>query len=163
MRFRTERKHMIDFLFPVALLFVFAASALTVILLATNIYRNTTEHSSLNYTAGTSLSYITEKIHQSDENGKVSIGSFNGLDALILEQVINEESYFTYIYKDKGELKELYIKDGVEAPASSGKPILSVKSFAMKAVSEQTFSFSCTDEDGKTASSIVSVRSMAQH
>lgn len=163
MRFRTERKHMIDFLFPVALLFVFAASALAVILLATNIYRNTTEHSSLNYTAGTSLSYITEKIHQSDENGKVSIGSFDGLDALILEQIINEESYFTYIYADEGELKELYVKDGVEASASSGKPILLVKSFTMKAVSNQTFSFSCTDKDGKTASSIVSIRSMAQH
>ena len=47
MRFRTQQNHMIDFLFPVALFFVFAVSAMTVILLATGIYRSTTEHSSL--------------------------------------------------------------------------------------------------------------------
>ena len=48
MRFRTQQNHMIDFLFPVALFFVFAVSAMTVILLATGIYRSTTEHSSRN-------------------------------------------------------------------------------------------------------------------
>ena len=50
MRFHTQRKHMIDFLFSVALFFVFALSALIVILLAARIYQSTTEHSSLNYT-----------------------------------------------------------------------------------------------------------------
>ncbi len=50
MRFRVKQRHMIDFLFPVALFFVFALSALTVILLATQIYKSTTENSSLNYT-----------------------------------------------------------------------------------------------------------------
>ena len=62
---------MIDFLFPVALFFVFALSALTVILLAARIYQSTTESSSLNYTARTSLSYINEKIHQNDCDGAV--------------------------------------------------------------------------------------------
>ena len=38
MQSRTKRKHMIDFLFPTALFFVFALSALTVILIAARIY-----------------------------------------------------------------------------------------------------------------------------
>ena len=74
MRFRTKRRHMIDFLFPVALFFVFALSALTVLLLAARIYQSTTENSSLNYTSRTGLSYISEKIHQNDLGGHVSIG-----------------------------------------------------------------------------------------
>ena len=159
MRFRTQKNHMIDYLFPVALFFVFAVSALTVILLATNIYRSATEHSSLNYTAGTTLSYISEKIHQSDENGSISIGTFDGLDALILEQEYNGTSYFTYIYTDENELKELFVKEGVQADASSGRPILQVKSFEMEPVSDHTFRFTCTDEAGQNASSIVSTRS----
>lgn len=159
MRFRTQRNHMIDFLFPVALFFVFAVSALTVILLATNIYQSTTENSSLNYTANTSLSYITEKIHQSDENGKVSIGTFDGLDSLILEQEFNGETYFTYIYADQDELKELFVKDGVQVTAASGKAIIPIKSFTMKNAADQAYSFTCIDEDGQKATSIVSVHS----
>ena len=88
MRFHTKRKHMIDYLFPIALFFVFALSALTVLLLAARIYQSTTENSSLNYTSRTSLSYISEKIHQNDMDGKVTIGSFDGCDALIMEQNI---------------------------------------------------------------------------
>ena len=42
MQNKTQRSHMVDFLFPVALLFVFALSALAVILLATEVYRSTT-------------------------------------------------------------------------------------------------------------------------
>ena len=51
MGFRLKRRHMIDFIFPIALFFVFALSALTLILLSTQIYQSTTENSSLQYTA----------------------------------------------------------------------------------------------------------------
>lgn len=162
MRFRTQRNHMIDFLFPVALFFVFAVSALTVILLATNIYRSTTEHSSLNYTAGTSLSYITEKIHQGDEGGNISIGTFDGNDALVIEQEYNDEIYYTYIYEDEGALKELFVKAGVDVNASAGKTILPVKSFTVKEIGEQAFSFTCVDDDGQEASCAVSVHSTSR-
>lgn len=162
MRFRTQRNHMIDFLFPVALFFMFAVSALTVILLATNIYRSTTEHSSLNYTARTSMSYISEKIHQGDEDGNVSIDMFDGNDALVIEQEYNEETYFTYIYTDQGNLKEIFIKDGVEADAAAGKTILPVRSFTMSQTGKQAFSFTCVDEDGQEASCVVSIHSTSR-
>ena len=85
MRFQIKRKHMIDFLFPVALFFVFALSALATILLAARIYQDTTEHSALNYTSRTSLPYISEKLHQNDFDGTVSLGSFDGCDAIVME------------------------------------------------------------------------------
>ena len=85
MRFQPRKHHIIDILFPISLYFVFTVSALTVLLLATNVYRITTENSALNFNANTSLSYITEKIHQNDTEGAVSIGSFDGHQALILK------------------------------------------------------------------------------
>lgn len=160
MRFRRQKSHVIDFLFPMALLFVFAVSALTVILLAANIYRSTAKHSSLNYTAGTSLSYISEKIHQGDENGDVSLGTFDGHEALVLGQEYQGDAYYTYIYADQGELRELYIKGGTKADSSAGRAVLPLKSFTMKELSKQTFSFTCVDEDGQEATAIVSVHSM---
>lgn len=43
-----QTSHMIDFLFPLALFFCFAVSAIVLILMATGIYRSTTESSARN-------------------------------------------------------------------------------------------------------------------
>lgn len=159
MRFRVKQRHMIDFLFPVALFFVFALSALTVILLATRIYQSTTENSSLNYTSRTSLSYISEKIHQSDLKDSVSLGSFDGCDALVFRQETSDAVYFTYIYTYQDELKEIFLKEGAETNAAAGQTILKVQNFSMEETAEGLFSFQCTDEAGQTASTTVCVRS----
>lgn len=160
MQFHTKRKHMIDFLFPVALFFVFALSALTVILLAARIYQSTTETSSLNYTSRTSLSYISEKIHQNDINDAVSLGSFDGCEALVIKQSVGEDIYYTYIYADNKELKELFVKDGTTAKASSGRKILDIQDFSIEQISDHLLKFSCTDQNNQTASSVIGIRSM---
>ena len=159
MRFQIKRKHMIDFLFPVALFFVFALSALTTILLAAKIYQNTTEHSALNYTSRTSLSYISEKLHQNDYEGTIYTGSFDGCDAIVMEQEHDNETYYTYIYAYDQELKELFIKKDVEASASSGRTILEVEDFSIEQLSDRLLRISCSDQKGQKASTIVSVKS----
>lgn len=159
MRFQLKRKHMIDFLFPVALFFVFALSALTTILLAARIYQNTTEHSALNYTSRTSLSYISEKLHQNDYEGSISIGSFDGCDAIVMEQKHENETYYTYIYAYDQELKELFIKKDVTASASSGRTILEVEAFSIEQLSDHLLRISCSDQKGQQASTIISVKS----
>jgi hypothetical protein len=159
MRFQTKQKHMIDFLFPVALFFVFALSALTVILLAARIYQSTTESSSLNYTARTSLSYINEKIHQNDCDGAVYLDEFDGCQALVMEQAHNNERYYTYIYIYGQELKELFIKEGVDVTASAGRTIMEIQDFSMEEISENLLKFSCVDNTNTKASSIVSIKS----
>lgn len=159
MRFQIKRKHMIDFLFPVALFFVFALSALTTILLAARIYQNTTEHSALNYTSRTSLSYISEKLHQNDYEGSISIGSFDGCDAIVMEQKHENETYYTYIYAYDQELKELFIKKDVTASASSGRTILEVEDFSIEQLSDHLLRISCSDQKGQQASTIISIKS----
>lgn len=159
MRFRTKQRHMIDFLFPVALFFVFALSALTVILLATRIYQSTTRNSSLNDTSRTSLSYIAEKIHQQDTGGDIFLGTFDGCDALVLRQEKDQAAYCTYIYSYKNELKEIFLKDGASASASAGQTILKVQDFSMEQMKDGLFSFRCTDKEGQTAETLVAARS----
>ena len=159
MRFQTQKKHVVDLLFPMALFFVFAISALTVILLATNIYQRTTQSSSLNYTSGTSLAYISEKIRQNDVADGVSLGMFDGHDSLILRQTYEGSVYHTYIYVDDGNLKELFIKDGVDASASAGTSIMPVSSFQMQELKDGLYQFTCIDANGTKASTIVGVRS----
>lgn len=159
MRFRTQRKHMIDFLFSVALFFVFALSAVIVILLAARIYQSTTENSSLNYTSRTSLSYIGEKIHQNDLDGAVYLGSFDGYEALVMEQELKDVTYYTYIYACDNELKELFTSGDSGIKASSGQTILEIQNFSMEQLSDNLFKFSCTDRNNQQASTIVGIRS----
>ena len=160
MRFRVKQRHMIDFLFPVALFFVFSLSALTVILLATRIYKSTTENSSLNYTSRTSLSYISEKIHQHD-SGTISLGTFDGCDAIVLGQEIDGTVYYTYIYSYRNELKEIFLKDGADTDASAGQTILKVQNFSIEQAADGLFACECTDEAGQKAKAFVGVRSGA--
>ncbi len=83
------------------------------------------------------------------------------MDALAIQQTVGDGSYTTYIYLYEKELKELFIKDGVQARASAGKTILSISNFSMEELKNGLFSFTCTDENGESASTIVAVRGTA--
>ena len=159
MRFQTRSTHTIDFLFPIALFFVFAASALTVILLAAGTYRSVTENASGHFEAVSSLAYISEKIYQNDAKGSISLGTFDGEDALIIRHSYEDTDYYTYIYVHDGNLMELFVKDGVQASAQSGRIIMSDESLTMEQLKDDLFSFTCTDEKGHKASTVVSIRS----
>ena len=160
MRFSNEKKHVIDFMFPIALFFVFAASSLVVIILSANIYSSTTKASESGFNTRTVLSYITEKIHRSDQNQAVSIGTFDGLPSLVIELTYdNDQTYVTYIYEDNGILRELFIQDGVAASADSGREIMPVHNFSMEQLSDNRFYFTCTTDSGETSSAVVSTRS----
>lgn len=159
MKFQRKQKHMIDVIFPVSLFFVFALCALTVLLLAARIYQSTTENSSFNNTARTGLSYISEKIHQNDTDGNIRIGSLEDEPALIMEQMYDGSTYYTYIYFYENTIRELFLKKGGTAELSSGTKILDVKEFSMKQIDENLFEFHCATTDGAKDSIAVAVRS----
>ena len=155
MAIRKERKHTIDFIFPLAVLFVFAVSAFTVLLLSAHVYADQTARTQSDYQAATPLSYIREKVRQNDQNGAISVGTLDGVDCLILQS----EDTYTYIYAYKGTLKELYIRGGVEAHTKDGKDILEIKDFQIQELSDGLLSISCQSSDGTEQSVILSERS----
>ena len=159
MRFRIQQNHRIDFLFPFILFFVFALTALSVLLMATGIYQSITDHSSRSHTTRTSLAYISEKLHQNDVNGQVSLGTLDGCDALVIRQQVEENFYCTYIYAFEGELRELFIKEGAAASASSGTPITKINGFTLEEAAENLFRICCLDEDGREQTLLVNIHS----
>ena len=162
MRFSRQQKHVIDMLFPIALFFVFALSALTVIILATNVYQKTTDESALNYNAQTSLSYIREKVSQADENGGISLTTLDGQKALKLTTTENERTYYTYIYALDGELRELFVSaENTPSSAAAGRAILKVQSFDIEAINDNLYAVTCTSENNETARTVIMVRSQS--
>lgn len=155
------KQHTIDFIFPIALFFVFAASSLAVLILSANIYKNITESSEVLFTSRTCLSYITEKIRQNDEGGvgHIYLDSFDGHPSLVMEQTMGEQNYYTYIYEDDGVLRELFIQDGASASAKNGTAIMEVSSFHMEEAAPGLLRFSCSSEGNPEETVFVSIHS----
>ena len=159
MRFHKQKNHVIDLLFPIAVLFVFAASSFIVLVLSVHIYSSQTRKMNTDYTVHTPLAYVAEKIRQNDSDGGISVGDFQGQECLILKGSSDTVSYTTYIYSYKGELKELTLRDGTDATLADGKDILEVAEFSADEIKPGLFRFTSTDTDGNTDSVTISERS----
>lgn len=156
---RTQHRHVIDFIFPIAVFFVFAASSLAVLILAANIYSSQTAEADNNYAARTSLSYINEKIRQNDADGGISLQTIEGQPCLALESFLGDASYITYIYEYDGMLKELFIRSGIDISLSAGKDIMEVWDFSISEPEDGLLCFTSTDAKGNEITLITSERS----
>ncbi|MCI8646485.1 MAG: DUF4860 domain-containing protein [Firmicutes bacterium] len=160
MRFENRGRHAIDLLFPIALFFVFAASALIVLTLAADIYGSTTGELRVNDENRTALSYISEKIRQSDVKGGMEIAEVEGTQCLVMSAEYNGQKYATYIYEYEGTLKELFARDDAPVSLKSGMDIMAVSSLSMEKDSDTLYRFTTVDSSGKKASVLISERSV---
>lgn len=149
MKLKSRNSHMVDLLFTIALFFVFAVTSMSVILISSNAYRQIQKQTEANYSARTALSYLSQKIRQNEAYGQTELGTADGLDALVLKKNYEGTSYSTYIYEYNGELKELFIKDGVDFSASDGKTIMEISEFAMEQMDDRLYRFAITDKNKK--------------
>ncbi len=156
---RMRQDHMVNIMLPVALLLLFAVSALAVLLFATRAYQSIVRNSAHNDASRTTLSYVSEKIHRSDNRGEISLGTVEGRDVLLLRQEHGEDRYDTYIYVYDQELKELFVKEGTSVSLSSGRTVMEVERFDMESLGHGLLRFTCTDTAGQTASILVALRS----
>ena len=157
MKTNSSKAHHMDALFPITLFFVLTLFAFMVIVLASQIYENTTENSHRNHQARIALSYISEKIHQADDECIISIEEFDSLDALTFYQTYEGVGYYTYIYYYEGALRELFAREGTILSLSDGKAVLSLQEFSMIEADENLLYFSCTDMEDQFADSYVSI------
>lgn len=139
-----------------------AASSVAIVVLASGFYSRQVKTSSASYSGRTALAYVTEKMHQNDENGAIADGTFDGENALVIRQRYDEKDYVTYLYAYDGYLRELFVRDGTEAKASDGRKILATKDFEAKETSVGIFHLYCENEDGKKTDTFVSVKSTAR-
>lgn len=158
---KIKRRHVVDLLFPIALFLVLAASSLFLVILAANVYRKSVSWEEANYRGRTCLSYVTEKIRQSDENGGIEVGSFDGIPCLALYQTFGEKQYVTYLYGYEGQLCELFVQEGLSMRASDGQRILEVEGFCVEEQEAGIFRISCMDKNGRELVTYAAAKSKA--
>lgn len=160
MRFQTRSRHVIDFIFPIALFFVFAASSLVVLILAADIYGSTTNQLQANDENRTALSYISEKIRQNDAGGAPEIATVEGIECLALAADYNDVPYTTYIYEYEGMLKELFARDDASVSLKDGKDIMEISSLTILQIDDRLYQFITVDSQDREDSLVVSERSV---
>lgn len=149
---QNRTRHVIDFLFAAALFGVFLISSVMVIAVGAGAYRNVTRQAEEDYTLRTSLSYVSEKLRQADQNGALQLGTIGGSDALILLSEYGGTSYTTYIYEYNGSLCELFTKSDAAAEPDYGTTLLELSSFQAEALDSSLYRISITDKNGRSTS-----------
>ena len=102
----------------------------------------------LEYDERIDISYVTEKIRQWDEKDSIEIGSFHGRTALIHTEKINGKKYNTYLYQEKGELRELMVREGLDTTTMQGEKIVAAKDFSV-IETKQLYHIKIQGSDGK--------------
>lgn len=138
-----KNKHVIDMIFPIALFFVFISSCFIVLILSFHTYRKAVQLEQSNYQTRTALPYITQKIHQNDLIDSVSLQQIDQKDVLVLKSSYSQGKYTTYLYEDKGYLKELFISNQLEFDKDDGKKIMPASHLKMQQINPYLYHFSC--------------------
>ena len=130
-----KQNHVIDMIFVIALLFMFAMSALMLVALGSSIYRRSVDTMQAGYERRTAYAYISEKLRQYDCTGSIGIESFQGNDAIRVESTFGDTEYVTRLYAYDGALMELMArKDAGDIPPEQGQRIMDITSMEISAV-----------------------------
>ncbi|MCP1102362.1 hypothetical protein M2454_001030 [Aequitasia blattaphilus] len=156
---RKFNRHVIDFIFPLALLFGFVASCVVILLISSDFYQRTNTKIQSRDTSRTSLSYIQTKIRHNDSSGAVSVQEIDGISCLTIEHKDTTPQTVTYIYYHEDYMKELFLVDGTDFSLDDGTNIIQMENFEIKKLSSSLFQFTATDKRGVKSSLIVSERS----
>ena len=153
-------RHIIDMLFVVALLFLFAISALMLIALGSSIYRRSTRIMQENYDSRTAYAYITEKLRQYDAGGNISSSVFDGQTAIRIDSIIEDTAYVTYLYEYDGALMELFTRaDAGKIPPEQGQKIMEIADFQVVPRGDGILEISIELNDEETITFVTAQRS----
>ena len=122
---RTSKK--IDMVFVLALLTLFAATSLALVLIGAKQYRLVTNTMTENHEDRTTSSYLAEKIRQNDTSGAIAIRDLKGVPALSIVTEESDVTFITYIYFYEDALRELVVTESSMFSLSSGEAIITLK------------------------------------
>ena len=154
-----RRHSLFELLLMLFLLFIFAASALIVVVIGADVYSNINHNMDSNYDLRIPLSYVSNKIRQADREGAVSLQTKEGTTVLVLQSVQNGSNYETWIYEYEGYLYEVLYEQGQGLGLEAGTPVIPVNGFSMKMEADNLLTLTANDASGKRLDLRLALRS----
>ena len=122
MKRMTEKKNSIAGLAALLVFGIFAVCVLLVLLQGADTYQKIHERGQAAYEQRTAAQFLAAKIRQAD--GTVGVASFGDGEALIFEEMIEGETYASWIYCYDGWLREYFGTVEEEPLPEFGEPVL---------------------------------------
>ena len=129
------KTHSIDSLFAFLLLLTFSLFTLILAGMGSTIYQNGATYLDENYTSRTAVAYVSEKVRQHDQSESIFMTSVGDLPALGFRDIIDEQSFLTYVYFYDGALRELFIQEDRSPEADMGTRIVELSDLSIEPVS----------------------------
>lgn len=157
----SSKKHMIDILFIVILTGAFAISAIILVVLGSNVYKETVSSNREAYDLRTSSLYFYEKIRQADSKDQIRIDTLKtGTPALVLSQKKGQQAYAseTWIFLSDGQLREATVKEGMPITHKFGQPVLTLKQLEFIVISPHLLQIQSTSEGGTRSKTNINIK-----
>ncbi|HOK49166.1 MAG TPA: DUF4860 domain-containing protein [Sedimentibacter sp.] len=136
-----EKQNQFPFILIMLLYLIIVILSVLIIFLGKNIYDNINEERNTNYNLRVSLSYIANKLRQSDKSGSVEIKQVNGENALVLNEEYDDEQYQTWIYFYEGGIYEMFTDSENTFDLSDGMKLVDADVFNIEKVRDDLYRF----------------------
>lgn len=164
----SRRTNSMDFLFSMILFLVFILCSVFTILIGSRVYSNIRLRNDAAFYSDTALSYVSNKVRQSDRDGCISVREMDGQSVLILASGTEDLIYETWIYTRDGSLMELFSEAGSGLGLEAGTPVMECEAISFSLLTENSgsepihplLSVRLTEDDGKIRECFLSLRSM---
>lgn len=157
---KQNRQNQFPFIFIMLIYLIIVILSVMIISLGKNIYDSINEERNTNYNLRVSLSYIANKIRQSDKRSAVEIRQVSGVNALVLNEEFDEEKYQTWIYFYEDGIYEMYTDAGAAFELSDGLKVVDADAFSIEKVKDDLYRF-YTSSNERSAEMYLSVSSKA--
>ena len=136
-----------QFVFIMIINLIIVILSVMIISLGKNIYDNINNDRNTNYDLRVSLSYIANKIRQSDKKDAVEITELNGINSVVINEVYDEEEYRTYIYFYDGAIYEMFTDRDSAFDLSDGMKITDVDFFEINVIEDSLYKFAAISKE----------------
>lgn len=132
-----RKSHSVHSVFPLLLLLCFCL--FTMILSGTGalVYKHSAAQLEENYTSRTAISYISEKLRQHNRYDQITLCELKHLPALRLQEQIDHEQYYAYIYFYDQSLRELFVHEDTDASPEMGSMLISLSALEFRSIPDK--------------------------
>ena len=137
---------------------IFAVCIVAVLLMGINTYKSLNERDQAAYSQRTCAHYLTTKVRQAADPDAIAVSE----NMLVLSETIEGEDYLTYIYCDRGWLREYFTSDAAPEDPDMGEKILPAQSLDLT-LENNLLSMVITSDDGTETEVSLFLRKEAGH
>jgi len=142
-----SKKFSFQFIFIMLLFLIIVILSVMIIILGENIYENINEDRTNNYELRVSLSYIANKVRQSDKTNTVNLKTLNDENAIVINEVYDDEHYETWIYFYDNAIYEILTDENSTFNMEDGMKIIDIDSFNILQIKDNLYKFTASNNE----------------